>query len=448
MNRLHLLVVIALFVASLPGRVIAQDWASFRGPSGNGLAEGLSAPTKWSGNKPLWKLDLPRPGNGSPIAVGGLIFVTSAEDNDGKTRTLYCVDAQTGKQKWKQSGAIDRRLPTHKTNPYCGTTPVSDGKRVVVWHGSAGLHCYDLSGKRLWKKDLGEFRHQWGYGTSPVIHQNHVILHSGPGESIFLAAFNINDGAQIWKTEESQDGDGQKNSNGKYMGSWCTPVIVDVNGQEQLICMMPTRVNGYNVADGKLVWTCNGVSHERGDLAYSSPIIAGKNCFVTGGFRGPAMAFKLGGTGDITKTNRLWRNENQPQSIGTGIYADGHIFRPNAGPGAIQCIDPKTGKEKWQTRSGSIWGSIVKIGKYAYVTNQDGVTIVFEPSAKEYKEVARNRLNDTCNATPAVAAGRIYLRGAKALYCFETTVACILIENVEFRSIWVHVGAYGLILVL
>jgi len=101
--------------------------------------------------------------------VGGKVFVTSAQDAEGRERSLYCFDVDNGSQQWVRTAVCDREMPTHQTNPYCGTTPASDGQRVVVWHATAGLFCYDLDGKMLWNRELGDFEHMWGYGTSPLL---------------------------------------------------------------------------------------------------------------------------------------------------------------------------------------------------------------------------------------------------------------------------------------
>ena len=179
--------------------VSADDWPSFRGPAGDGLSKEKSAPVKWGPKKNVkWKVSLPRPSNGSPIVSNGRVFLTCAEDKGGKQRSLYCFDRKDGKKLWSRTVTFGEVMPTHKKNPYCGTTPVSDGKRVVVWHASAGLYCYDFKGKELWKRDLGEFRHKWGYGTSPILHEGNVILNTGPGKKVFVTSIRLSDGKTNW----------------------------------------------------------------------------------------------------------------------------------------------------------------------------------------------------------------------------------------------------------
>ena len=329
---------------------LAADWPAFRGPLGNGISEETKAPLEWDKTKNVnWTAKLPQASNGSPIVSGGFVFVTAPEDAKGTQRNLYCFDRKTGAKAWSKTVTFEKEDPTHGTNPHGGSTPAADGKRVVVWHGSAGLHCYDFEGNELWKQDLGEFRHMWGYGTSPVIHEDRVILHTGPGKRIFVAAFALADGKELWKVEESVSGDGDyRNPDGAfakaYMGSWSTPLITKLEGKVQAICPLPTRVASFNVADGKELWSCDGLRARQGDLAYSSPVLAGDVCVMTGGFGGPSFAFKVGGAGNITESQRLWHKEANPQSIGSGVVVDGHFYRPNADGIGLECIEPQTGK--------------------------------------------------------------------------------------------------------
>lgn len=399
--------------------VLAADWPGFRGPYGNGYADDGTVPVEWGKDKNVkWKVALPRPGNGSPIVSNGWVLVTCAEDKQGMKRSLYCFDRRDGKQRWVRTVDYDKEEVTHDTNPYCGSTPAADGKRVVVWHGSAGLYCYDLEGQELWGRTLGEFKHIWGYATSPVIYHDRVIMHCGPGERVFMTALDLASGNTLWTTEEPIEGNGSYNLKKLYMGSWCTPLIAKVGGQDQIICTMPTRVVGYDPADGKILWWCDGIRGNKGDLAYSSPVIAGDLCVSIGGFGGPGIGFRLGGTGDITATNRLWRNERNPQSIGSGVVIDGHFYRPNAGPGTIECLDPATGKTLWQSReTGEMWGSIVSAAGRCYVTNRQGTSFVFKPNATQFELLSENPLGEASNSTPAISDGQIFLRTHQNLYC-------------------------------
>jgi len=398
----------------------ADDWPAFRGPAGNGISAEKSAPTTWSKDKNIkWKVALPQPGNGSPIVSNGRVFLAGSEDREGKKRTLTCYDRKDGKQLWVKTVDFGREMPTHATNPPSPSTPAADGKVVVVWHSSAGLYCYDFEGKELWKRDLGEFEHMWGEGTSPVLHNGMVFLNSGPAKKkVFVAAFKLATGETVWEKEEPFKGTGEKNEDGQYMGSWSTPLIVSAGGKDQVVCAMPTRLVAYAPEDGKILWYSEGLRFKSGDLAYSSPILAGDLCLTVGGYGGPGIGVTLGGSGDVTATHRVWRNEKYPQSIGSGVFLDGHVYLAFAGANAIECMDPKTGKAVWRERSkGAFWGSIVVAGANAYVTDQKGRTIVFKPNPGKLEILSTNELGEDSNSTPAISNGEIFLRTFKNLYC-------------------------------
>ncbi|NNE00888.1 MAG: PQQ-binding-like beta-propeller repeat protein [Pirellulaceae bacterium] len=406
--------------------VAGQDWSAFRGSTGDGMTTQSRTPTKWSAVSGVrWSVPMPKGGNGSPVVVGDRVFVTSAEDDQGHTRSLFCFDADSGKQLWKQSVAFDKTMPTHKTNPYGGSTPACGGSHVVVWHGSAGLFAYDVEGNEQWSRDLGEFQHMWGYGTSPVITGDRVILHTGPGKEVFVAAFDLTTGDELWRHTEPIDGNGERNSKDQYMGSWSTPVLIEQGKKEIAVCAFATRVVGLDVQTGELMWFCEGLAGPKGDLAYSSPMIENELCVMMGGFQGPAIGFRIASPDDadrnLTPSHRLWRLTKNPQNIGTGLLIDGHVYRVGAGPNLIECLNAKTGEIKWQERwkGKAFWSSIAFDGTNAYATDQAGTTIVFRPSPTNLDLLQSNPLKDTCNATPALAKGRVYIRTYGQLWCID-----------------------------
>ncbi|MCA9066778.1 MAG: PQQ-binding-like beta-propeller repeat protein, partial [Planctomycetaceae bacterium] len=398
------------------------DWTAFRGKAGTGYSSASNLPVKWDANTNVaWKKALPGRCNGSPVIAGNLLFLTSASD-DGRQRTLHCFRASDGEEVWLKTEACEQVMPTHQTNRYGGTTPAATDELVVVWHATAGLYCYRHDGTEVWHHDLGEFRHQWGYGTSPVIDDEQVILHSGPGAAVFVAAFDLRTGEQRWRFAETVQGNGERNDDGKYMGSWCTPAIV-VNGAQKLaVCGMSTRVIALDTADGSLVWACDGLSGPRGDLCYTSPVISRDVCVVMGGYQGPAIGFRMQGEGNITESQRLWREERgNPQRIGSGVSIDGVIYMANAGPNLLQCLRPETGEVLWTERlnSGAHWGSLVFADGLLFTTGQDGTTIVFRPNPERFDLVSSNDLREPTNATPAVADGTIYIRTFRHLWCIR-----------------------------
>ncbi len=414
--QLVLAITVALLVLCPAGQTgRAEEWTQFRGPLGRGITSDRNLPVEWGPDKNIvWRAELPSPGNSSPVVSEGKVFITVAS-KDGHQRSLFCFDQKDGKQLWERTVEYTEDEPTHNTNPYAGSSPACDGERVVVWHSSAGMYCYDYEGNLQWNVDLGKFIHIWGYGASPIIHGDLVINNCGPGERTFLVALDKKTGKEVWRTEEPGGASGLAAGPRNWIGSWSTPMLATIDGQEQLVVSFPHHVKGYDPKTGKEIWQCDGL----GDLVYTSVVIGDGVIVAMGGFHGPAIAFTPGGTGNITEKARLWRvDRRNPQRIGSGVILDGVMYMANA-DGTVECLDPKTGESKWEGRlsGGSLWGSIVAAGDNLYVTTQRGDTVVFKANPEKLEEVANNSLRENSNSTIAVADGKIFLRTFKALYC-------------------------------
>jgi outer membrane protein assembly factor BamB len=405
----------------LPCNAPAGDWSSFRGSNGDGIALGEKPVQLWGPSQNVaWRVQLTGSGNGSPIVIGHRVLLNCAKDL-GRRRTLHCYDAADGRDLWSRSVAIDVAELTHKSNPYCGTTPVSNGEVVVVWHGTAGLHCYTLEGKQVWSRDLGEIRHLWGYGTSPIIYKDRVILNSGANSTNFVMAVRVADGATIWKTEEP-GGQSNETPDGVMTGSWCTPVLAHAVDQDIVVCGMPTRIVAYDPDDGQILWSCGGLTGSNGNVVYASPVIGSGIAVVMAGYKGPTVGVRLGGAGDLTETHRIWQSTtSNPQRIGSGVIVGQSIYVANADGGTIQCLDLATGQERWRARvrGGPHWASTVLAGGMLYATNQTGTTRVFRPNPNRFELVAENNLDELINATPAFSDNKVFIRTVKHLYCIS-----------------------------
>jgi len=426
-NILSLSAVVLLSTSSF---LSADDWPAFRGrvtATNRAHARGTGYPQTWSSNEKIaWRYELPAGGNSSPVVSNGKVFVTYA-DQGGTRRNLTCVDADTGEKLWTQSVIHEKNEPTHKTNPHCGSSPASDGQTVVVWHGSAGVFAYSLDGKEIWNYETGPVHHIWGTGSSPIIYEGVVYLNIGPGERTYVLALDLQTGEQLWKTPEPGGNLGE-DENGKridWIGSWSSPQILEHSDQPQLICAQPTRVVAYDLKTGDKQWWCTGLNNlPRGSLMYTDPIFHKQMGLVLGGFKGPAIAFRLPEepeTGDITDLSRLWRiTHKNPQRIGSGVIVGDYLYAPSAGINGIQCLELKTGTVKWTERHPhAFWGSMVMAEGLIYVTDQSGTTLVIRPDPTKFDLVSANRLEERSNSTPALVDGKIYLRTYSALYCIS-----------------------------
>ncbi len=407
----------ALALLAFTASAFAANWPAWRGPTGDGVCAETDLPLTWSATENVrWKIDLPEPGSSTPIVLDDRVFLTQAA---GERRTLMCFDREDGKLRWQQGPAWSKPEQTHDTNPYCASSPVTDGERVIAWFGSAGLWCWNLDGVEQWHIDLGKQDHIWGYGSSPLIDGDLCILNFGPGERSFLIAVDKRSGKKAWQWDvpppATLEGNGAKEG---YLGSWSSPIVREADGKKELIAAMPGGVFAFDPATGRELWHCNGLN----PLAYANPIAAGDVIIGFGGYGGAAIGINAGGTGDITATHRLWQEKNNPQRIGSGVVAGEFIFMPSDA-GTVQCLDPKTGSLLWQERPkvpgalASSWSSMVRAGDRIYVVTKNSDTIVLRAGPK-FEQLAVNSLGDgMMNASPAASDGRIFLRTHKHLWC-------------------------------
>ncbi|MHC4403100.1 MAG: outer membrane protein assembly factor BamB family protein [Planctomycetota bacterium] len=407
------LTLVTLFVCSLTLSAPADDWPQFRGPGGRGISGEADVPLRWSSEENVcWRVELPGPGNnGSPIVSGDAVFLAVATD-EGRRRSLHCYDRHTGRRRWVRTVTFDGEEPTHRTSLYAGATPAADGSRVVVWHSSAGMHCYDYEGNLLWSRDLGHFIHIWGYGASPIIHGDLVVNNCGPGERTFLAALDKHDGRVAWKTDEPGGTSGHKKP---WIGSWSTPVIAEVDGGDQILVSFPHHVKAYDPGSGAVLWQCDGLDK----LVYTSVVVGDGLAVAMGGFHGPAVGLTLGGSGNVTAENTLWRVPKSPQRIGSGVILGKHMFTVNE-RADVQCLEAATGEVLWEDTlpaGGRVWSSPVAVDGRLYVTTQAGDTVVFAANPEKLELLATNPLGEMTNSTIAVSDGHVFLRTYKALYC-------------------------------
>lgn len=395
----------------------ADNWPAWRGPDGNGHCRERNLPLKWSPQENIrWKTPLPEPGNSTPIVWRDRIFLTQATEK-GRKRSLLCFERIGGKLLWQKTVEYSEREPTHPTSPFCSASPATDGERVVVSFGSAGLFAYDLAGKRLWHRDFGKCLHVWGNAASPVIHGDLVFLNFGPGERTFLVAVDKRTGEEAWRAEEPGGKLGEKGAS-EWIGSWSTPAVARLHGRDELIVSWPRVLKSYSPQTGELLWFDRGLERENhpSQLVYTSPLVTPGVIVAMGGFGGPAIAVRTGGSGDVTETHQLWRHPGAPQRIGSGVILGKHLYMVNT-PGTFQCFDLSTGKSLWNERiGGETWSSLVFADGRFYVTTLDGETVVMA-AKPTFQVLARNVLKERTLASIAVSNGELFIRTYKHLWC-------------------------------
>lgn len=414
----------AVFLVSLCiGSLQAGNWPEWRGPNGDGSTSETGLPMRWSATENVaWKIALPGPGNSTPVVWEKRIFLTQST-SDKSERLVMCLSRSNGRLLWERGVEHESDDATHKTNPHCSSSPVTDGERVIVWFGSAGLHCYDLDGKLLWKKDLGTQAHIWGYGASPKIHGDLVYLNFGPGARSFLIAMDKRTGKTVWRNEEpgGSFGNPVKGKPGRdiWVGSWSTPIVRKLNGREELLMAWPRRAVGLNPKTGKEYWECDGLN----PLIYTSPVYGDGIMVAMGGYGGKAIGVRIGGRGNVTESHRLWYHPKTQQRIGSSAVHEGHCYILND-PGVAECIEMKSGEVIWKERlkgpgaTSRNWSSMVLSDGKLYANNWSGDTIILNASP-EFEVLEINSIGDKTIGSIAVSDGDLFIRGYKYLWCIS-----------------------------
>lgn len=398
----------------------AGDWPMWRGPTGQGHSDETNLPLKWSAKENVkWKVPLAHQGNSTPVIWGQKVFLTQA-NKGGTERSLICFDRADGKQLWQKTVTYTEKERNWNENWYANASPATDGERVVACFGSAGVYCYDLAGKELWKRtDLGPWEHPFGNGASPVLYGDLVIQWCGVNEKgrNYLLGANKTTGKTVWEHDET-------------FGSWSTPVIAKVGGKDQLVLGQSRDVKGqpeakwgylkgYDPKTGSELWKCQGLN----SFNYTSPLVADGVAVGMSGYGGSALAVKLGGTGDITK-DRLWMHPKPAtQRVGSGVIVGDHVYMvdENATP---HCYDLKTGEDRWKgegrLKGGTTWGSITHADGRLYLLMRSGETNVLAANPK-FEVLATNPLGagEQTNSSVAVSNGDLFLRTFKHLWCIS-----------------------------
>lgn len=408
-------VCMGLLFALLAGPAAAENWPAWRGPNRNGHSGETEVPTVWSKTENVrWKAKLPMAGNSTPIIWENRIFLTQCLDKGGHKRALICFDRKDGSELWRKVVDYKENEPTHKTNPYCSASPLTDGKRVIISHGSAGMFCYDFDGNEKWKVDLGRLYHIWGNASSPIFYGDLVILWCGPGERQFLLAVNKETGKEVWKTNIPGGNNGKDRSN--WLGSWSTPIIITVNERDEMIVPISKQVKAFDPKTGKELWSCDGL----GPLVYTSAVASKDGIVVAmAGYGGAALAVKAGGNGDVTKTHRLWlHKQRNPQRIGSGVVVGQHLYMLST-PGQAQCFELQTGNEVWKRKKvgdDQNWSNMVVVGDTIYVVNTGGDCFLFDASPK-FALKGTNSIGELVRGSIAISNGELFIRSYNHLWC-------------------------------
>ncbi len=388
---------------------LADNWPAWRGPTGQGYCLEKNVPVKWSEKENVkWKIPLADQGNSTPVVWGNRIFLTQA-NKGGTTRSLLSFDRANGKKLWQNDVAYPDKERNWTPVWYANASPATDGERVVVSFGSAGMYCYDFAGKELWKRtDLGKWEHSFGNAASPVLYGDLAILWCGPNEGKgrnFLIAVDKKTGKTVWEKDQKA-------------GSWNTPVVYSIDGQDQMLLTMGETLKSFDPKTGDEIWSCKGLQN----YCYAAPLYANGIAVGMSGYTKAAIAVKVGGKGDITK-DQLWRHPTNTQRVGSGMLIGDHVYMVEEN-GTPHCYIAKTGEEIWKVKdrpsATTTWGSMIHAEGRLYILMRTGETLVLDASPK-YNVVAVNKLanGEQSNSSLAVSNGEIFIRTFRHLYCIS-----------------------------
>jgi len=421
----------AVSLASLSAA--GENWPQWRGPGGQGVSRETTVPTEWSATTNVaWKTALPGSGMSSPIVWGDRIYLTSMIEGEAipgqravkhrygkeedwihpdsvaadKKHTLKVValDARSGAVLWDkvayEGPVYDAR---HRRSTFAGPTPVTDGAMVYAYFGPEGLYAYDSGGSLKWKAGEKFPTLGLGAGTSPILFENLVIVQRDEHNAAqsALIAYDKKTGKEVWNTKRAVD------------LSWGTPILVEASGRTELITNGSEAIVAYDPASGKELWRSGGVASN----AIHTPLAGHGLVIVTAGYPVKrVIALRPGAVADGKRV--AWE-----YARGTGyvisnlLYGDYlYLFTDN---GIVTCLDPKTGEVKYEggriPKPARFMGSPVAFGGYVAMTSEDGDTFMLK-AGPTHEIVRTNSIDEPVYSSPAIANGRILIRGDKHLF--------------------------------
>ena len=419
---------IAIIIAVLNPCIVqiqAGEWPSWRGPNGNGVANGSGYPIEWSDSNVKWKTALNGIGASTPAVSGDSIFVTTTVG--GKNR-VTCI-GMDGQERWAKELGDSLEGKQGKDGTGANPSPVVDGERVFVYFKSGDFGCFSLIGELQWETNVFERFAAvtsktlwWDLGTSPVLIKDAVVItmmHTGPS---YLAAFNRTDGKLLWKHDRVTDAPVEAAQ------SYTTPVVTtNPAGKEVIIVTGADYVTCHDTtAKGAELWRVGSLNPDGNKYFRSiSSSVAGDGIVVAPYARGGTLtAIRLGGSGNVTDSHVLWTNPDTSADVPTPLIANGRVFvvrDVKKDRGTIDCLDLQTKKTIWsgqldQHRMTFRASPVLADGKL-YVTRQDGTIFVLDAMGDDFKVLATNRVSkEHTIATPVFVDGKILLRTEGHLY--------------------------------
>ncbi len=381
-----------LLMASL---VYSEDWPQFRGPGGEGHSTEKNLPFTWSETSNIaWKTLIPGRGWSSPAVANSRIWLTSEVDSG---LHVYSLDAKSGKLLKDVTVFPKRDLGSqHAKNTHASPTPILEDGRVYVHFGSHGTAALNSDGEILWKVTM-TYEPMHGTGGSPVIYKDLLIFSCDGTDVQYVVALNKNTGKVKWKT------------NRKAYMAFSTPLLIQVDGKDQVVSPGAYRTVAYDPANGKELWS---VAYGEGFSNVPRPVFGHGLIFLSSGFnRADLLAVKPGG-------EVVWKY-GRSVSLTPSFLLVGEELYVVSDNGIATCFDAKTGTVHWQQRLGGTYSASPTFADgRIYFQSEDGETVVIAPG-KEFRKLAVNQLDGQTLATLAISGGQIFLRTGTHLYAIR-----------------------------
>jgi len=405
-------------------RVSAQSrdalafWPQWRGPLQTGEAPLGDPPVRWDERSHiLWKATIPGRGHATPVVWGGRIFVQTAIPVGGGSGSegayqfdILCLNRADGKMLWRRTARTEApHEGRHEDGSWASGSPLTDGELVFAWFGSRGLYCYDMRGTLRWEKDFGDMhiRYGWGEGNSPALNGSWLIVQWDHEGNSFLAALDKRTGRELWRADRNEG------------TSWATPLVVEHEGIAQVVASAIQSVRSYDLETGALLWETRGMTAN----PIPSPVAGGGIVYLMGGYRESILqAISLRAVrGDAARSRAiLWEHNQDTPYVPSPLLYGGALYFLRSNQNILTCLDARTGAPFYtrQRLDGieGVYASPVAARGRVYIVGRNGTTLVLRHGPK-YEVLAANALSDRFDASPAIVAKELYLRGHRSLYC-------------------------------
>jgi outer membrane protein assembly factor BamB len=392
----HLFVPIAL-LTGLYASATSSDWPAWRGPTRDGhAAPGQNAPVKWSETENvLWRTPVRGKGHGSPTIAGDRIYLATA-DAAAQELLVLAFDRATGRAAWStvvHRGPIESG--NHKNSSAASASVVSDGERLYInfLHAKAIFTtALDPAGKMLWQTRVADYQVHQGFGASPLVHENVVIVAADTRAGGRVAGLDRLTGKILWSQERPK------------IPNYASPALFTLGGRPQVVLAGCNLVTSFDPLTGRKIWETAGSTEETVVTAASD----GQRVFISGGYpRNHIAALAADGSGTV-----VWQSPTRLY-VPTLLVRGGHLFGV-LDTGVAFCWRADSGEEVWREKvDKDFYASPIMAGDRIYATSLRGVTSVFEATPGHFKLLAQNQLGDEAFASPAICGGRVYLRHAR-----------------------------------